>query len=219
MTDVATSEPAAAPVFVHKTLVYRLCRGAVWLYLHLRHRMRAEGLEHLPAEGGALLVANHQSFLDIPLIAASTRRHVCFVARRSLAETAWLGFVMRQCGAVLIDRGSADRAALREIGEHLERGDLVAMFPEGTRTRDGSVGEFKGGVLLAARKAGVPVIPAGIRGSFAVWPRSRRAPGPGRMAVRYAPGLDAKAPEALETLRERILAAVGDGSFQGAAGR
>lgn len=208
---------APSSVISHSTLVYRLARGTMRLYLWARHRFSVEGREHLPQEGGALIVANHQSFLDIPLISASTRRHVCFVARRSLADSALMGFIMRHCGAVLIQRGAPDRGALREIAAHLEAGDLVAIFPEGTRTRDGSVGDFKGGVLFAARKAGVPVIPAGIRGSFAVWPRGRRLPGPGRMAVAYQPRVDAGAPGALEELRAKILGAVGDGSFAGPA--
>ena len=212
--SVASAESSGA-VLLRKTLVYRACRASVWTYLHLRHRMRVEGLEHLPRQGGALIVANHQSFLDIPLLAAATSRHISFVARKSLADSALLGFIMRQCGAVLIQRGAPDRAALREMQEHLQGGDLLAIFPEGTRTSDGSVGEFKAGALLAARKAGVPLIPAGIRGSFQVWPRSRSRPGPGRMAVRFQPPVDVSRPGALEAVRGAVLEAVGDGSFAG----
>ena len=107
---------------VRKTLVYRLIRTGCILYLGLRHRMKVEGRENVPERGGTLVVANHQSFLDIPLIAAALRRHVCFVARRSLAESKLLAFIMRQCGAVLIDRGETDRGALREIAAHLAAG-------------------------------------------------------------------------------------------------
>jgi len=203
------------PVLVRKTLVYRICRTAVRLYLGLRHGMRCEGVEHIPEQGGALIVANHQSVLDIPLLAASTGRHICFVARKSLADSALLGFIMRQCGAVLIDRGAGDRAAMRQMVEHLRRGDLVAIFPEGTRTLDGRVGAFKGGALLAARKAGVPIVPASIRGSFAIWPRSRRFPGPGHIAVRYAQALPAGGgAEALHAVREAVEAGVGAGAFE-----
>jgi len=121
--------PATPPVLVHKTLVYRICRTALWMYLGLRHGMRCEGLRNIPTEGGALIVSNHQSVLDIPLLAASTGRHVCFVARKSLADSALLGFIMRQCGAVLIDRGAGDRAAMRQMVEHLRRGDSWRSFP------------------------------------------------------------------------------------------
>jgi len=203
-SEHAETSPAARPL-VRKTLVYRLIRNACVLYLALRHRMRVEGRRHVPEEGGALIVANHQSYLDIPLIAASLDRHVCFVARRSLADSKVLAFVMRQCGAVLIDRGSADRVALREIADHLAAGDLVVIFGEGTRTHDGSVGEFKGGARLIARKSPVPLIPASIHGSWEIWPRGRRLPGGGRIGVRYAAAVAAGAADALERVREKVI--------------
>jgi 1-acyl-sn-glycerol-3-phosphate acyltransferase len=203
-----TSDQPPLKIFVHKTLVYRLCRGGVWLYLKLRNRMRVEGREQVPAEGGALIVANHQSVLDIPLMAASTSRHISFVARKSLAKSWLLGFIMRQCGAVLIDRGAGDRTAMREMVEHLTRGDLVAIFPEGTRTQDGSVGEFKRGALLAARKAKVPLLPASINGSFGIWPRTQKFPGRGRISVRYSPLLPADGENALSGVRSAVVAGV-----------
>lgn len=200
-------------LFTHKTLVYRICRRGMLIYLTLRNRMVVEGREHIPAEGGALIVANHQSVLDIPLLAASTQRHIAFVARKSLADSKLLGFIMRQCGAVLIERGAGDRAAMREMVEHLKRGDLVAIFPEGTRTHDGSVGEFKGGALLAARKAGVPILPASIRGSYDIWPRKQRLPGGGQIGLRYSEMETAVGKTALESVRAKVVAGVGAGSF------
>ncbi len=195
---------------VRKTLVYRLIRTGCILYLGLRHRMKVEGRENVPERGGTLVVANHQSFLDIPLIAAALRRHVCFVARRSLAESKLLAFIMRQCGAVLIDRGETDRGALREIAAHLEAGDLVVIYGEGTRTKDGSVGEFKGGARLIARKSKVPLVPASIHGSYQIWPPGRKRPGPGRIGIRFAPPVDPRAKDALEQVRAAVIAGLGD---------
>lgn len=207
--------PARPEIFTHKTLVYRLVRTTVWLYLKLRHGMVVEGALNIPKRGAALIVANHQSVLDIPLMAASTGRHISFVARETLANSKALGFIMRQCGAVLIRRGAGDKAAMREMVEHLERGDLVAIFPEGTRTHDGTVGDFKGGALLAARRAGVPILPAAIRGSFKIWPRSRRLPGPGRIAVRYLGMLPAEGKQAIVPVRAAVVEGVGSGTFDG----
>lgn len=201
-----TEEPPY--LFTEKTATYHICREASRLYMVLRHRRRVEGLEHLPASGGALIVANHQSLLDIPLIASGPRRHVSFVARRTLARSPWLAFVMRECGAVLIDRGSADRAAMREMVEHLERGDLVSIFPEGTRSADGSLGEFKGGALLAARRARVPIVPAAIRGAHRVLPPGQRWPGPGRLQLSFLPPVAHDAEDAIGAVRRAIATCV-----------
>jgi 1-acyl-sn-glycerol-3-phosphate acyltransferase len=199
--------PAAAPPLVGKTWVYRLGRLLVKSELVLLHRLRVAGTEHLPA-GGALLVANHQSFLDIPVIASSTRRHVAFVARDTLSRSRFLAWVMRESGTVLIRRGTSDRAALRAMVEHLTHGDLVAVFPEGTRTRDGSLQAFKGGAFLAARMAEVPLIPAAIQGSFEALPRGAKFPRPAGVSIRYGAALDPADPAAPERAREAIAALI-----------
>jgi 1-acyl-sn-glycerol-3-phosphate acyltransferase len=203
-----------ADVLTTKTPVYRLCRVASALAFHTFLPCRVEGTEHLPAEGGALIASNHQSVLDIPLISVTTRRHVSFVARDSLAQTRWLAYVMRQCGAVLIRRGAQDRAALREMVAHLEAGDIVSIFPEGTRTRDGRVQPFRRGALLPAKLAGVPVVPAGIRGTFTAWPRGASFLRPARVAVRFAAPVDPRAADATARVQSAIEQMVGDGFFE-----
>jgi 1-acyl-sn-glycerol-3-phosphate acyltransferase len=192
------------------TLTYRVGRGLCALACRAFLRPRFEGLEHLPAEGGALIASNHQSYLDIPLVAISTARHVCFVARDSLADSKALGWLMRRSGAVLIRRGKPDRAALREMVAHLEGGDLVSVFPEGTRSTDGAVAAFRGGAMLAARLARVPIVPAGIRGTLAAWPKGR-GPRPAPVSIAFGPPVDGALPDAADLVRARVLALVGDG--------
>jgi 1-acyl-sn-glycerol-3-phosphate acyltransferase len=202
-------------IFTEKTATYWIVRFVTGLALRLRYRMRVEGLEHVPSSGAALIVANHQSVMDIPAIASSTRRHVSFVARASLARYPALGLLLRETGAVLIEPGKGDRVALRAMVEHLDRGDLVTIFPEGTRSMDGRVGEFKGGALLAARKAKVPIIPLVIRGSQRIWPRGQEKPGPGRILLRFLPSRSAEGKNTLEDVRNEIDALVGDGRVDG----
>jgi len=193
----------AAGLVIGARPVYRAGRAFLRAYLSL-HRFRAEGLEHLPRTGGVLIVANHQSFLDIPVLAVGTPRHVAFVARETLARSRFLAFLMRESGCVLIKRGAADRAALEAMIGHLEGGDCVGVFPEGTRTADGEVGVFRGGALVAARRAGVPLVPAAILGAYEAWPRSRRLPRPGAIRLRFGPPIPADR-DALDQARGRII--------------
>ena len=196
-------------VLTEKTLTYRVVRQSVSIALRTLFRARFAGLEHLPARGAALIAANHQSYLDIPLVASATRRHIAFVARDSLADSRALGWLMRQCGAVLIRRGKPDRQALREMVAHLEAGDLVCVFPEGTRSRDGSVGAFRGGALLAARLARVPIVPAAVGGTIDAWPRGGRVR-LARVALTFGAPLDPLASEG-ELVRQRIIELAGSG--------
>lgn len=200
------AERSERPVRTDKTWVYHACRSGTWLWYRLYLPPTFHGREHLPSNGGVLIAANHQSFLDIPLLAQATSRHVCFVARDTLAKSRLLGFVMDGCNAVLIGRGRGDRAAMRRIVAHLEAGDCVAMFPEGTRSRDGSLGAFHSGILVAARKAGVPIVPAAIDGSWRAWPPGRSLPRPTRLSLTFAPAVDPTLPDALDRVREAIAA-------------
>ena len=226
MSGRATSMPTRAErdapaIIAHRTPTYVVGRNLVTWGLVLGCRLRVEGRAHLPPRGGALFVANHQSYLDIPIVAAAAgRHHVCFVARDTLGHSRFLGWIMRQSGCVLVQRGKPDRRALEEIVAHLSAGDWVAVYPEGTRSADGSVGEFRGGALLAARRAGVPIVPVGIRGAFEAWPRGQRLPRPRKIGVRFGAPLPTDGPrgaEALEDARAAICAMVGDGRYASVA--
>lgn len=210
VTTSDTQDPPApaavdSPLRVERGWVYK---AIMWFLVapiyRIAHRVRIEGREHLPPQG-ALLAANHESFLDIPLVAhAAGPRHVSFVARDTLAKTGWLRFVMEQCGAILVKRSSSDRRALRDMVAHLSAGDLVGVFPEGTRSADGELGPFKGGVLLAAKVAGVPIVPVGIHGSFEAWPRHRKFPRPRKLIARIGAPIAADGENTLERLRDAV---------------
>ncbi len=198
-------------VATDKTFVYRFLRTLSWCVLKSYNRMSVEGTEHIPAGGGVVLAANHTTHLDIPIISCITNRHVAFVARDSLDSARWLSFVMRQCRAVLVKRGTADTRAIRAMVEHLDAGDCVAIYPEGTRSRDGSLGEIKGGALLAARMGKVPIVPVGISGGYRMMNRSMWVPRPARIRVRIGPAIDPEAPNALEQLETALRTLSGQG--------
>jgi 1-acyl-sn-glycerol-3-phosphate acyltransferase len=213
VTRASSAAVGVEPILTHKTLVYRMCSKGSLFFCKTYFRLRVEGLANIPMEGGAVLASNHQSFVDILILGACMPRHVAFVARDTLAEWRWLAYIMRQCGAVLVRRGTSDRRAMRGMADHLERGDIVVIYPEGTRTRTGALQEFKGGALLAARMAGVPIIPCGIRGAFEAWPRGRTIPRPKKIGVRFGSPIDSSAPDAQERLVAAVQALIGDGRY------
>src|SRR5690606_3332313 len=141
------------------------------------------------------------------------RRHGAFVYRDTLRESRFLAWFTDRVGAIPIRRGAPDREALRAMRAQLEAGGIVVVFPEGTRSMDGSLGTFGTGVLVAARKTGVPLVPAGIRGATQAWPRGRALPRPWRVSLEFGPPIDPRDPEAAERLRAAIGSLVGDGRF------
>jgi 1-acyl-sn-glycerol-3-phosphate acyltransferase len=142
--------------------------------------LRVEGAGHLPS-GGAVLVANHQSVVDIPMLLAAFPRPVRFLAKRELGEIPLFGKAMAAAGNLFIDRDDPRDAVrmLREARARILGGRFVVVFPEGTRSDDGSIGEFRPGAFFLARKAGAPVVPVYIDGG-------RRAIAKGSLRVRGA---------------------------------
>jgi len=203
---------AAERVATDITWTYRVCSfGARW-YCRVYHRARIEGVEHLQREGRVLLAANHTTWLDILLLGGFVPRHVAFVARDTLARWGWLRWTMEQCRAILIKRGAGDRGAVREMVAHLEAEDCVAIFPEGTRSRDGTLQEIKGGVLMAAKLSGTPIVPVGIVGGHRAWGRGMALPLPRKLVVRFGAPIAPTDPEAVEKLSAalRALSAAGN---------
>jgi len=131
---------------------------------------RARGTERL-APGGGLLLINHQSFLDPTLVGLPLSRPVSFLARESLLRASVLGPFLRRVYVLPINREAAGTESLREAIRRMRHGFLVGIFPEGTRTPDGSLGEFKPGFVALVRRAGVPVYPVGVAGAFEALPK------------------------------------------------
>jgi 1-acyl-sn-glycerol-3-phosphate acyltransferase len=122
----------------------------------------AYGADRIPAEGGLILAANHFSGIDHPVLSALSPRPLAFAAKAELFSVPILGEALLWTGAFPVHRGTPDRAALRRGRERAEDGHVVAVHLEGTRMRSGRPGEFKGGGILMAMQAGVPVVPCGL---------------------------------------------------------
>ncbi len=128
-------------------------------------RMNRIGREHLPRSGPLLLAANHRSFLDPFVIGTLVRRPVYYMAKRELFEKRWQAWVLNALGAFPVDRGAGDRDAMTTARAILQRGDCVVIFPEGTRTRRGPLGEPHRGVGRLALETGAHVAPVAVIGT------------------------------------------------------
>ena len=174
--------------------------------------IRVFGREHLPRRGGVLVVSNHQSYLDPILAAVGMPRPFHPMARASLFRIRVFAWLIRSLQAFPVRRGSADMTAVREAVRRLKDGAVVLVFPEGTRTRDGSIGPLRAGPVLLARRAGVPILPIVIDGAFEAWPRTRTLPRPHRIRVACGRPVSAErsarddADRIVETLRGEMLA-------------
>ncbi|MCC5821759.1 MAG: 1-acyl-sn-glycerol-3-phosphate acyltransferase [Phycisphaerales bacterium] len=193
-------------------LFYEVCRNITQILLMAILGLRWRGTANMPRSGGVLVVANHQSYLDPPVIGAVMgTRQFDFLARAGLFDIPFLRRLITLLYAVPVKEAGGDPASIKAILRRLEQGRVVLIFPEGTRTWDGSVGEFKRGVALILRKSRCPVLPVGLAGAFEAWPRgSGPRLGRGRVVVQVgqpishedllADGVDA----ALKRLRAEV---------------
>jgi 1-acyl-sn-glycerol-3-phosphate acyltransferase len=160
--------------------------------------VRSRFVEPLPQTGGIVVLSSHQSHLDPLLLGLATDRRMSSLARSSLYAFKPFGAVITALDAVPIDRTTSAVTAMKLVIERLVRGAAVIIFPEGTRTADGQLGEFKNGFGLIAKRAGVPVVPVAIVGAFECWPRTRLFPRPGRIRLEFGKILTAAEVAALD---------------------
>ena len=148
-----------------------------WIYVKLFYRMRWWGTANVPRRGPTLIVASHQSFLD-PLLVGTASWHRPFfsLARASLWNSRFVGGVINILNAIPIDQAVSDLRALRTAVDLIKSGETLLLFPEGSRTVDGTVGPFEPGMLLLVRRARPTVVPAAIEGAFDVWPIHQKRP-------------------------------------------
>lgn len=191
---------------------HMLCRIAATLAFDLK----ARGAGHMPRHGGVLLVSNHQSFLDPVLLGVPLRRPICHMARASLFKNRFFGSLIRSLHAFPVRQGEADMSAMRQSIDLLRQGNVVNVFPEGSRTRDGRIGPLMPGIGLIVRRGGVPVVPAVVRGAFEAWPIHRHWPRPWPVRIAYGPPLHLshlKPPEivkAIDQALHRLFEQLGD---------
>ncbi len=145
--------------------VYWVVRAVLEPFLRLYFRTRRIGHEHVPSEGPVIVASNHRSFLDPFIVAICIRRPVYFVAKRELFEKRLQGWLLNALGAFPVRRGESDEEMMETATAILRRGDVVVIFPEGTRIRTGSLATPRRGVGRLALETGAPVVPVAITGT------------------------------------------------------
>jgi 1-acyl-sn-glycerol-3-phosphate acyltransferase len=186
-----------------------LVRAVSGLYFGLELR----GVEHIPVHGPLVVVPNHQTFADPVLVTIPIRRRVYYMAWRRLFQIPLLGRFIRLLRAFPVDLDARDPGAVREARRRLVDEDAVVMiFPEGGRSKDGTLGRFHMGAFRLAASLGVPALPVTIAGGHASWPPGRRLPRRGRITITYHPPLsidaDADPRAAARDLAERARAVI-----------
>jgi 1-acyl-sn-glycerol-3-phosphate acyltransferase len=167
----------------------RVLRVTIAILLRLLYRVRVLGKENLPAEGGYVLAGNHVSYLDPMLLWCVATPPAHFMARSDLFAKQFLSWFLPRVWAFPITRDSADRTAIKRATSLLQAGEVVGIFPEGTRRVPGELeagaSEAHAGVAFIALRAGAPVVPVGISGTERALPRGAKIPRFPRVTIRF----------------------------------
>ncbi|WNR42467.1 lysophospholipid acyltransferase family protein [Paenibacillus roseipurpureus] len=180
-------------------MLYRIGRALFRFIFTVFFRMRAIGMENVPANGAVVLCGNHTSLLDPPFLGTPLRRKVHFMAKAELFEIPVLGSIISKVGAFPVKRGGVSRESIRLAVQLLKDGNMLGVFPEGTRSNAGGMG--KKGAASLALKAGAAVVPVAIVGNYSIFRR---------MTIVYGKPLDLSAyagssSEDLELATEAIM--------------
>ena len=186
-------------------IVYWIAHTGSRIVGRLFFRHRTLHRERIPEAGGALIVANHVSFLDPAVVGASFRKPIYYLARKSLFR-GFLGWLLPRIQVLPVDRGKGDLASMKRILNLLKAGHRVLIFPEGTRSTDGELQAAEAGIGFIIAKCEVPVIPVRIFGAFECFPRDSKWPRPGRITIVPGPPVDFSALPTALTGRERYQA-------------
>ncbi len=165
-----------------------------YCYIKFFFRVKVTGQENVPSEGGVIFATNHQSYLDPTILGAGSGvRHFASLARETLWKNKLFGFMISTLNSIPVSRGEADTKAVRACISVLKNGESLLIFPEGTRTKDGKVGEFKSGTMLMIKRSKAMVVPVSIAGAYEAWPTGAKKPKLfGRIAVHMGEPISAE---------------------------
>jgi 1-acyl-sn-glycerol-3-phosphate acyltransferase len=193
---------------------YRMGRGFFWVIFHTLWPLRTEGSKNVPRKGAAVIVSNHLSLIDPFVVSFGANRLINFMGKQELFEPPVLGDIFRKLGAFPVDRARRDPAAMRIALTVLKEGELLGMFPEGTRSTTGEMNEFRAGAARLASRTSAPIVPVAVFDTNRAMPPGKLLR-PARIGVRYGkpfmltelnenPKDEAALERALDLIRDRI---------------
>jgi 1-acyl-sn-glycerol-3-phosphate acyltransferase len=159
-----------------KRFFYYLIRTPVNLFFMTFYGVRFYGRNNMPDEGGVVVVSNHQSHFDPPLIAAGLRRRLNFLARKSLFRFPFFARLIDLLDAIPLDIEGIGFEGIKESLKRLRYGEMVLVFPEGARTWDGEIAPFLQGSLILAQRSKATILPTALSGCYEAWPRMKKFP-------------------------------------------
>ena len=165
-------------------MFYALAWVVCSIVLRVFFGFRIYGRSNVPRTGGLILAVNHQSYLDPAVVGCGLTRPAHYMGRTVLFQGV-LGLIIRGVNAFPVKRGSADRKAVKEFIRRVRLGFPVMLFPEGTRTHDGRLGQIMPGAGGIAVRAGAPIVPTYIDGAFDAWPRQRKLPRKASLSITF----------------------------------
>jgi 1-acyl-sn-glycerol-3-phosphate acyltransferase len=187
---VFTVDGSMADESVHeRTFLWKSLQAFARICTTVLFDLKVEGQQHIPASGGAIILSNHQSYLDPVALGVKLRRPLSYLAKSELFKNRAADWLIRQLNGFPVRQGAGDVGAMKETIHRLHEGHLLNIYPEGTRTLDGEIGVIERGVALVVRRAKVPVIPAVIVGAFEAWPIQRKMFRSWPVRVRFGPAL------------------------------
>jgi 1-acyl-sn-glycerol-3-phosphate acyltransferase len=162
---------------------YRVVRRIVISCCSLAFRVNVVGRDRVPPTGAYIVAPTHRSGFDVPFASYVTDRRIRFLAKEELFANRFFDWLFTSLGGIRVERGAADRGALRALEHALRDGEPVALFPEGTRGSGPELGPLFDGAAYLAVKLGVPIVPVGIGGSEEILPKGAKVPSLHRVAV------------------------------------
>ena len=167
-------------------MIYTITKSSAYLLFKIFFSLQVKGLKNLPENGAFIIASNHASNLDPIVIAAACKRKINFMAKEELFKNKFFTWYLRKLSIFPLRRQVSDSRALREALRRLKAGGGIGVFPEGTRTNDGTLKEGKIGVSVLSFIAKAPVIPCYVGGSYDILPSGRSFPQKGKLTISFA---------------------------------